>query len=34
MKALITGKSKLAGAIISRLHDTIVYKKLEIDVKG
>ena len=31
MKALITGKSKLAGAIISRLHDTIVYKKLEIE---
>ena len=25
------GKSKLFGAIISRLHDTIVYKKLEIE---
>ncbi len=31
MKAVITGKSKLAGAIISRLHDTIVYKRLEIE---
>jgi len=31
MKAVITGKSKLAGAIISRLNGTIVYKKLEIE---
>lgn len=31
MKALITGKSKLAGAITSELHDTIVVEKLEIE---
>ena len=31
MKALITGKSKLAGAIMAELHDTIVVKKLEIE---
>tara|TARA_B100001113_G_C21029050_1_gene587130 strand:+ start:444 stop:1025 length:582 start_codon:yes stop_codon:yes gene_type:complete len=31
MKALITGKTKLAGAITSQLHDTIVYQKLEIE---
>lgn len=31
MKVLITGKSKLAGAIMAELHDTIVVKKLEIE---
>jgi len=31
MRTLITGKSKLAGAIMSHLHEKIVYKKIEIE---
>ena len=31
MKILITGKTKLAGAITAELHDTIVLQKLEVE---
>mgnify|MGYP001379339492 CR=1 FL=1 len=31
MKALITGSSKLAGAIIEQLHEKIVYQKLDVE---
>lgn len=31
MRTLITGKTKLAGAIMTHLHEKIVYKKLEIE---
>lgn len=31
MRTLITGKTKLAGAIMARLHEKIVYKKIEIE---
>jgi len=31
MRALITGKTKLAGAIMSALHEKIVYKKIDIE---
>ena len=31
MRALITGKTKLAGAIMSALHEKIVYQKIEIE---
>ena len=31
MRTLITGKTKLAGAIISALHEKIVYQKIEIE---
>ena len=31
MRTLITGKTKLAGAIMSELHEKIVYQKLEVE---
>lgn len=31
MRALITGKTKLAGAIMSELHEKIVYQKIDIE---
>ena len=31
MRALITGKTKLAGAILERFHERIVYQKIEME---